>query len=271
MRSGGVVIFVVHPAEIQGTVTVSSPTTAVVVIPARYHSTRLPRKALADISGRPMVEHVYERARAASSVTGVIVATDDHRIYDAVSAFGGEARMTHGNHRNGTERLAEVASDLDCDFVVNVQADEPLVDPDTIDLALAAVTTTPEVMMSTVRCPITDAAELADPNVVKVVVNRDGFALYFSRAAIPHPTASDMPAPAGTYKHVGLYVYRRDFLLQLAALAPTPLECAEQLEQLRALEHGFRIRTVEIAHGPVGVDTPEDLDRVRRIVSAGTS
>ena len=218
-----------------------------------------------------MVEHVYERAQAASSVTGVIVATDDTRIYDAVSAFGGEVRMTHGDHRSGTERLAEVAPDLQCDFVVNVQADEPLVDPNTIDLALAAVTTAPEVMMSTVRCPITDAAERADPNVVKVVVDKDGFALYFSRATIPQPAALGMPQGACTYKHIGLYVYRREFLVQLAALEPTPLECAEQLEQLRALEHGFRIQTVEIARGPVGVDTPEDLDRVRRIVSAAAS
>ena len=218
-----------------------------------------------------MVEHVYERAQAASSVTGVIVATDDTRIYDAVSAFGGEVRMTHGDHRSGTERLAEVAPDLQCDFVVNVQADEPLVDPNTIDLALAAVTTAPEVMMSTVRCPITDAAERADPNAVKVVVDKNGFALYFSRAAIPQPAALGMPQGACTYKHIGLYVYRREFLVQLAALEPTPLECAEQLEQLRALEHGFRIQTVEIARGPVGVDTPEDLDRVRRIVSAAAS
>ena len=164
-----------------------------------------------------------------------------------------------------------MAPDLQCDFVVNVQADEPLVDPDTIDLALAAVTTAPEVMMTTVRCPITDATELADPNVVKVVVDQDGFALYFSRAAIPRPAASGMPERACTYKHIGLYVYRREFLVQLAALEPTPLECAERLEQLRALEHGFRIQTVEIARGPVGVDTPEDLVRVRQIVSAGAS
>ena len=218
-----------------------------------------------------MVEHVYERAQAASSVTGVIVATDDARIYNAVRAFGGDARMTHGRHRNGTERLAEVAPDLSCEFIVNVQGDEPLVDPDTIDLAFEALTAEPEIPMSTVRYPITDVNELENPNVVKVVVDGDGFALYFSRAAIPHSTTTDLPAPIPAYKHIGVYAYRRTFLLRLAALEPTPLERAERLEQLRALEYGFRIRTVEIARDSVGVDTPEDLDRVRRIVSTGTS
>ena len=219
-----------------------------------------------------MVEHVYRRARRASSIGAVLVATDDSRVYDAVTAFGGEARMTQASHRSGTERLAEVALGLQCDFVVNVQGDEPLIDPGAIDLAVAALTSgphNPQTPMSTVRCPITDTADLVDPNVVKVVVDHEGFALYFSRAAIPHPVEPGPAVQAGTYKHVGLYVYRRDFLLQLAALEPTPLERAERLEQLRALEHGYRIRTAEIARDPIGVDTPADLDRVREIVSAG--
>ena len=180
--------------------------------------------------------------------------------------------MTQTSHRSGTERLAEVALDLQCDFVVNVQGDEPLIDPNAIDLAVGALTGdhhSPRTPMSTVRCPLTAVADLADPNVVKVVVDHEGFALYFSRAAIPYPVETGDSIQPGTYKHVGLYVYRRDFLLKLAALKPTPLERSERLEQLRALEHGYRIRTVEITRDPIGVDTPEDLDRVRQIVSAG--
>ena len=265
------VIFAVHPVAPQGTREIFSPTTAVVVIPARYESSRLPGKPLADIAGRSMVEHVYRRAQAASCVPAVLVATDDTRIRDAVAAFGGDVRMTAQSHRSGTERVAEAARDLHCDLVVNLQADEPLVDPGAIDLAVAALVDAPQVLMSTVRCPITDPAALADPNVVKVVVDGQGFALYFSRAAIPHLPNGDPRVPPGTYKHVGLYAYRRDFLLQLAALDPTPLERAERLEQLRALEHGYRIQTVEVTKDPVGVDTPEDLERVRRIVSAGAS
>ena len=219
-----------------------------------------------------MVEHVYRRARSASSIGGVLVATDDTRVYDAVVGFGGEARMTQASHRSGTERLAEVAIDLQCDFIINVQGDEPLIDPSAIDLAVAALTSdrrSPRIPMATVRCPITTTADLADPNVVKVVIDHEGFALYFSRAAIPHHVGPGDSLQSGTYKHVGLYVYRRDFLLKLATLEPTPLERSEHLEQLRALEHGYRIRTVEITRDPIGVDTPEDLDRVRQIISAG--
>lgn len=220
-----------------------------------------------------MVEHVYRRAAAATCVQRVLVATDDARIRDAVAAFGGDACMTAPTHRTGTERLAEAARDLGCDIVVNVQADEPLVDPSAIDLAVAALNDpTPSggaVSMSTVRCPLLNPQDLHNPHVVKVVVGANGDALYFSRSAIPYRRDQAGGAAAGAFQHVGLYAYRRPFLLQLAALEPTPLEEAEQLEQLRVLEHGFRIRTVEIAHEPVGVDTQEDLDRVRRLVSAG--
>lgn len=259
-------LFAVHPAAPQGAAPPAAAS-AIAVIPARYRSSRLPGKPLADIGGRPMVEHVYRRAEAAESVQAVLVATDDTRIRDAVTAFGGVARMTASAHRSGTERLAEAARDLRCDIVVNLQADEPLVDPGAIDRVVRALGEDPDAPMSTVRCALAGAGELADPNVVKVVADAGGNALYFSRAAIPH----DVGGSAGAYRHVGLYAYRRQFLLQVAALAATPLERAERLEQLRVLEHGYRIRTVEIAAGPVGVDTPGDLERVRRIVAGGAA
>ena len=248
--------------------TPSPPATAVAIIPARYHSTRLPGKALADIAGRPMVEHVYRRTAAATAVGSVLVATDDQRIAAAVAAFGGETRMTSTVHRTGMDRLAEVADTLSCDLVANVQGDEPLIDPLLIDAVLGALADAPEVGMATAHCPIVDPADLDDPNIVKVVVDGSGDALYFSRAPIPHRRARAVTgAPLG-YKHIGVYAYRRACLLRLARLGPTTLEQCEQLEQLRALESGIRIRTVETTSDPIGVDTPEDLVRVRRLVSS---
>jgi 3-deoxy-manno-octulosonate cytidylyltransferase (CMP-KDO synthetase) len=240
----------------------------VAIIPARYESSRFPGKALALIAGRPMIEHVYRRV-AASSVDLVLVATDDARIAEAVRAFGGCAVMTSPAHRSGTDRLAEVAQSLACDIVVNVQGDEPLIEPALIDRALAPLVD-PAVQMSTVR-RLASVEELHNPNAVKVVVDREGFALYFSRAPIPYrrDAFGSMP-PATAWMHVGLYVYRRTCLLQLAALPPTPLEQSEMLEQLRALEHGVRIATVETTTETVGVDTPEDLERVRARLEAGT-
>jgi 3-deoxy-manno-octulosonate cytidylyltransferase (CMP-KDO synthetase) len=221
-----------------------------------------------------MIEHVYRRAAAAASVSRVIVATDDRRIVDAVQAFGGEARMTSAAHQSGTDRLAEVAASLDCDVVVNVQGDEPLLAPETIDAAVSAFSTTtadsaPPLEMSTLRRRITDPAELQNPNVVKVVVDASGFALYFSRAPIPF-TRTGQPA-AEAWAHIGLYVYRRDTLLRLAALPPTAMERAEALEQLRALEYGIRIKAVETRHDTIGVDTREDLERVRAMVAHATT
>ena len=217
-----------------------------------------------------MVEHVYRRAQAAASLADVLVATDDARIRDAVTAFGGRALMTAARHRSGTERLAEAARDLRCDIVVNVQADEPLLAASAIDRAVAALRDTPAAPMSTVHCKLRDPEELDDPNVVKVLVDRTGHALYFSRAAVPgRPAGGDVPR--GVYRHVGLYAYRREFLLRIAALEPTPLELAERLEQLRVLEHGYRLRTVLIPDAPVGVDTPADLERVRRLLAGGTN
>lgn len=228
-----------------------------------------------------MIEHVYRRAAAAPSVGAVVVATDDERIAQAVEAFGGIAWMTDSGHRSGSDRLAEVAADLTTPVIVNVQGDEPLIEPAMIEEALAPLVADASLDMATLRRRISHAADWEDPNVVKVVVDREGFALYFSRAPLPflrrmaRPNAAapdrealDAVAPdAGPWKHIGLYVFRRAFLLRFASLAPSPLEQAESLEQLRALEHGCRIKTVETAGDSIGVDTPADLEHVRRLLS----
>lgn len=246
------------------------------VIPARYGSTRLPGKALADLAGSPMIVHVWRRAAAARGVEAVVVATDDARIVDAVTRAGGAAVLTDPAHASGTDRVAEVAAARACDVVVNVQGDEPLLEPALIGALVAPLAADPALPMSTLRRPLADPAEYASPHVVKVVVDRAGDALYFSRAPIPgRPGAPPQdPVPGGAWAHVGLYAYRRDALLRLAALPRTPLEATESLEQLRALEHGLRIRTVETRHDLAGVDTSEDLERVRRrlqqIAAAGS-
>ena len=213
-----------------------------------------------------MIEHVYRRAAAARLVSRVIVATDDERIVNAVARFGGEAVMTAAAHHSGTDRLAEVAATLDAGILVNVQGDEPLIEPAMIDEAIAPFAGDHGLMMTTLRRRIDDARDLQNPNVTKVVVDCDGFALYFSRAPIPY-TREGQPA-ATAWRHVGLYAYRRAALLRMAALPPTALERAEALEQLRALEHGIRIKAIETVHDTIGVDTPEDLARVRRLVTA---
>lgn len=232
-----------------------------------------------------MIEHVYRRAAAAPSVGAVVVATDDARIAQAVEAFGGIAWLTRPDHRSGSDRLAEVAASLTSPIVINVQGDEPLIQPAMIEQAVAPLVEDDSLVMSTLRRRLTDAAEWADPNVVKVVVDREGFALYFSRFAVPYlrergtgavsrqegvgfPPVPPWSADWGPWKHIGLYVYRRDFLLRFAALEPAPLETAESLEQLRALEHGYRIKTVETREDSIGVDTPADLDKVRRLLAA---
>jgi len=210
-----------------------------------------------------MIEHVYRRASDARTIGSVIVATDDARIADAVRAFGGNVRMTSADHPSGTDRLAEVAQTLSCELIVNVQGDEPLIEPAMIDEAVAPFAGDSLLEMSTLRRRIDDPAELQNPNVTKVVVDLQGFALYFSRAPVPH-VRSGSPA-ARAWRHVGLYVYRRDCLLRLARLAPTELERSEALEQLRALEHGIRIKAMETRYDAIGVDTPEDLERVRQV------
>jgi 3-deoxy-manno-octulosonate cytidylyltransferase (CMP-KDO synthetase) len=219
----------------------------------------LPGKPLADIAGRPMVEHVYRRVAAAPAVDAVVVATDDERIAHAVERFGGIVRVTSGSHRTGTDRIAEIAPLLNCEIVLNVQGDLPLIEPGKIEEVLRPLGNDPTLDMSTLRKAITDSTDYANPNVVKVVVDRVGDALYFSRSPIPFIRGSGV-----SYKHLGLYAYRRPFLQALAALPQTPLEIAESLEQLRALEHGFRIHVVETYFESIEVDTPEDLARVRR-------
>jgi 3-deoxy-manno-octulosonate cytidylyltransferase (CMP-KDO synthetase) len=260
----------VHPSSTVTTVDSAYPPQVVAVIPARFASTRFPGKALAEIDGLTMVEHVYRRASAASSIARVIVATDDLRIARRVAEFGGHVRLTKATHLSGTDRIAEVARTLDCDIIVNVQGDEPLIDPRAIDQAVAPLIADASVPMTTLYRRITQSAELDDSNVVKVVLDRAGFALYFSRAPIPF-----MCNPGGgwppLYRHIGLYAYRRSTLLVLANLEPTPLERAESLEQLRALEHGIRIKAVETAYDSISVDTPGDLEEVRRLLAAPTS
>jgi 3-deoxy-manno-octulosonate cytidylyltransferase (CMP-KDO synthetase) len=235
----------------------TSPTPAVVaVIPARYQSTRLPGKPLAEIDGRPMIEHVWRRIATLGMRT--IIATDDTRIANTVERFGGEVRMTGSDHRTGTDRIAEAVRELECDIVINVQGDLPLIEPAMVMELLRPLVADASVQMTTL-CARAAPEEYANPNVVKVVVDRNGDALYFSRAAIPYVRSTGV-----VFKHIGLYGFRREFLLTFAELPQTPLEQAESLEQLRALEHGYRIRTIETRHSSIEVDTPEDLERVRR-------
>ncbi len=244
------------------------------IIPARYASSRFPGKPLADILGKPMIQRVYERVTQAAGIDRVVVATDDRRIVQAVRAFGGEVEMTRADHPTGTDRLAEVAERLATDLVVNVQGDEPLIDPRMIEQALAPLLADSAIPMGTLKTALTSVEEFRNPNVVKVVADNRDFALYFSRAPIPHPRdfSDDLDAhlcQVAPFKHIGLYVYRRDFLLKFPTLPPTPLENLEKLEQLRALEHGYGIKVVKTELTSIGVDTPEDLDRVRVLLAKG--
>ena len=211
-----------------------------------------------------MIEHVVCRASDARLVEAVLVATDDERVAAAVDACGATAVMTSASHGTGMDRLAEVCERLDADIVVNVQGDEPLLAADAIDAVVGLLIRDPSDRMSTLRRPIARLDEIEDPSLVKVVVDRDDYALYFTRAAVPYVRPGQ--AAPSLWGHVGLYAYRREFLLRLAALPPTPLERAEGLEQLRAPEHGYRIRTAETTAETIGVDTPADLERVRRLV-----
>jgi 3-deoxy-manno-octulosonate cytidylyltransferase (CMP-KDO synthetase) len=250
---------------------------ALAVIPARWASTRFPGKILADLAGHPLIEYVYRRTLRAKRVSRVLVATDDERILKAVRDFGGEAVMTREDHPSGTDRVAEVSFlHPEAEIILNVQGDEPLIHPGDIDAAAAPLLEDRPVDMTTVAVPIQRPEDFLDPNVVKVVVDGRGDALYFSRAPVPlvrdlmgsGQAASDrlgegwsgiQPRPL---KHLGLYAYRREYLLRLATIPPSPLEEAEKLEQLRVLEDGARIRVVQIEHDSIGVDVPEDLARL---------
>jgi 3-deoxy-manno-octulosonate cytidylyltransferase (CMP-KDO synthetase) len=237
------------------------------IIPARYHSTRLEGKPLVDIHGRPMVQHVYEGARGSTTLRQVIVATDDVRILNAVQAFGGTAVLTSPEHATGTDRVAEVARSLDAEIVVNIQGDEPFIQPGMIDEIVAPLREDPGLPLCTSMHEVTDPKDFTNPNVVKVVVDLAGNALYFSRSLIPFPRHAENHR---VFEHIGIYAFRRDFLLEFSQLPPTPLELSESLEQLRALEHGHRVRMVRtrLPYVPLSVDTPEDLEKARMLARA---
>lgn len=242
------------------------PVKVVVVIPARYASTRLPGKPLVSLAGKPMIQRVYERARLSTRADRVIVATDDERILKAVAGFGGEARMTRTDHRTGTERVAEVAAHEQGDVFVNVQGDEPLLDPAAVDTAIASLLEEPAAAISTVATAIKTPADIMDPNVVKTVLDFDGNALYFSRAPIPWVRNTASKIQVRHWKHLGLYVFQREALLEYPTLPQGELERIEQLEQLRWLENGWKIRVAEVEHDAVSVDVPEDVARVEKLL-----
>jgi 3-deoxy-manno-octulosonate cytidylyltransferase (CMP-KDO synthetase) len=234
------------------------------VIPARFASSRFPGKVLAEIAGKPMLQHVWERAVMARYLPSILIATDDERVYTAARKFGAAVRMTRSDHLSGTDRVAEAASADTAEIIVNIQADEPLIDPAAIDAAILPLVQDSTIEMGTLMKRIESPLEIEDPHVVKVVTNREGDAIYFSRSPIPYMrNRAEYANPH--YKHIGLYVYQRDFLLGYSALPVGPLERAEHLEQLRALENGFRIRVIETDSESLGVDTPQDLEQVSRM------
>ena len=233
------------------------------VIPARYASTRLEGKPLADIGGHSMIEWVYKRTLL-SDLDMVVVATDDQLIYDKVKSFGGEVVMTSKDHPNGTSRIAEVAEIYgDFDVIINVQGDEPLIEKEMINALIIPFLEESDLSMATLKHRIDTLEEVENPNNVKVVTTKDNYAIYFSRSPIPYPRELDIK---NYFKHVGIYGYRRDFVIKYSQMAPTPLEVSESLEQLRVLENGYRIKVLETPYKIVGVDTNEDLERVRKIV-----
>jgi 3-deoxy-manno-octulosonate cytidylyltransferase (CMP-KDO synthetase) len=254
----------------------------VAIIPARYGSTRLPGKPLADIGGKPMIQHVYESTLKAPGLERVLVATDDRRIERAVKKFGGEVMMTSRQHASGTDRLAEVARKIRAEWLVNVQGDLPFIHAETIASAVVPLRRNPALPMGTVCTPIYDAREWHDPNVVKVLTNRERLAVYFSRAPIPYVRRRELDAGGKKntsrdgrrlwgFRHLGLYVYKRDFLLKFARLRPTALERIESLEQLRALENGYQIYVAQVDESSIEVDTPADLRKAARYLKTRAS
>lgn len=250
----------------------------VVAIPARYQSTRLPGKPLADICGKTMIRRVYERALKAKNVSEVLVATDDERIFREVVSFKGQAVMTSPDHRSGTDRIAEVFQDRIADIVINVQGDEPFLEPECIEALITPFIDDPDLKFATLKTPITDPKDFLDPTIAKLVVDQDDYVLYFSRSPIPFAREGmdvadkmfeikDLPDQV-CYKQIGLYGYRRDFLLQFASWKPAPLEKLEKLEQLRALFHSVRVKAVTVDHSGFSIDTPEDLERARQLLNS---
>ena len=238
------------------------------VIPARWASTRFLGKPIADILGKPMVQWVSEQAHKASLITEVVVATDDKRIYDVVHDFGGKAVMTSLNHQSGTDRAAEVAKNLECDIVVNIQGDEPLIDPGLIDQLAEKISNDSTICMITAAVLGINNLDLANSNVVKTVINKENNAIYFSRSVIPHQNSESPAAPC--YRHKGIYGYTKDFLLKFVRWEPSPLELAERLEQLRAIENGASIHVIITDDNSIGVDTPEQAIMVEQQILANT-
>ena len=233
------------------------------VIPSRYASTRLEGKPLKDICGHTMIEWVYKRTKL-SNLDEVVVATDDERIYKEVERFGGKAILTSKEHENGTSRIAEVCTKYeDYDVIVNVQGDEPLIEPEMINSIINSFKEDDTISMSTLKYKIDTMEEIENPNYVKVITDKKGYALYFSRSVIPYPRKLDIQ---NYYKHVGIYGYKRDFVVEYAKMEPTPLELSESLEQLRALENGYRIKVMETPYKIIGVDTQEELEKVREYI-----
>jgi 3-deoxy-manno-octulosonate cytidylyltransferase (CMP-KDO synthetase) len=234
-------------------------TRAIGIIPARYEATRFPGKPLFPIAGKPLIQRVYEQVVTAKRLESVIVATDDERIFRTVESFGGKAIMTRADHPTGTDRLAEVARGLDCDLVVNVQGDEPLMSPELIDRSVEHFGAIPDFRFGSAMTPIETEEDVQNPNVVKVVVGQNGQALYFTRFPVPYRRKL---TTAPVYQHIGFYVYSREFLIDFSQMKPTPLEQTECLEQLRALENGIRIDMFETDYLGIGVDSPEDVARI---------
>lgn len=242
---------------------------AVAVIPARYAATRLPGKPLVSLAGKPMIQRVWERVKQATRISRVIIATDDDRILKAAAGFGAEAVMTRSEHRSGTERVAEVAVHIPGEseeIFVNVQGDEPLVEPEAIDTLVEAIESEEGVSIATLMVPIARPADIMDPNIVKVVLDFDGNALYFSRAPIPWVRDREAPVHVKHMKHLGLYAFRRSALLDFPTLPLGDLERIEQLEQLRWMENGYKIRMAETRHDSVSVDVPDDVARVEQLL-----
>lgn len=246
-----------------------SPTSQVLaVIPARYASTRFPGKPLVDIGGKPMIQHVWERARQVSAIQRIIIATDDQRIAETASAFGAEVRLTAAEHPSGTDRMWEVAQTLpEYNWVLNVQGDEPFINPTHLEQVVTAAHNHPQSDLFTLVTPIQIVEDWQNPNIVKAVLSADGRALYFSRSPVPYHR--DHPdRPERVYRHIGLYLYRREALARFTQHPPSPLESIEKLEQLRALEMGMTILTVTVDAAPLGIDTPDDLIRAQDFLTA---
>lgn len=239
---------------------------AIGIIPARYSSTRFSGKVLADICGKPMIQHVWERAKKALLLDEVIIACDEEEVFAVGRDFGANCAMTAKGHLSGSDRITEVISPIEVSVVVNIQADQPLIEPIMIDSLVESLLRDNSIYMATIIKQIEDAQEINNPNIVKVVVDKNNFALYFSRAPVPYRADKAKTRPV-YYKHIGLYAYTKDFLFTYKNILSSPLESAESLEQLRVLEEGFRIKVIETNLETIGVDTPQDLERVRQILA----